>query len=299
MSFAVIAWQGFIFFTIFISGKHRFIVTIFWYIWTLLQVFAFPLSLLQFLTILLAYFVSREQEGAISSKNVVNVNNSIKPLISPREAKSNRPHVSLFEQPVIEKTISREWSSQLLNSLEWKRFEDLCSAYFSEINIKNKQTSLGADGGIDIFLYENDQPNATALVQCKSWSEVVGVKLIRELVGVMHHEKILKGYFITTSYFNQAAIEFAKANNMELIDGKSMLAKIKTLTKEAQDRLFLLATSGDFTTPTCVKCGVKMKLRKEGRPDQFWGCVNYPRCRRTLKAKVVSKTSSPFKFWNY
>lgn len=283
MSIAVIGWQLIVFFTIVISGKNRALVVSFWLVWTILQVFSFPLSVLQFLTILLAVKLSNSKQPP-SVDYVFTGKRSIP--FKPNDAKGDVVNISTPIHPsVVDSGAPQEWSLELLNALDWKRFEDLCSAYFSERGVKSKQTSLGADGGIDILLYENNLPNPTALVQCKRWSEVVGVKLVREFVGVMHHEKIHRGYFITTSQFNRAATDFAKANNLKLVDGKTMLDMISALPKEAQNRLLLLATSGDYTTPTCVRCGTKMVLRNAGKAKPFWGCKSYPKCRVMIKIK--------------
>lgn len=177
-----------------------------------------------------------------------------------------------------------EWSIELIKSIDWKRFEDLCSAYFTEKKIRNTQTSLGADDGIDLFLYEHNLPSPTAIVQCKRHTGVIGVTLIREFVGVMHHHKIHRGYFITTSSFNRAAIEFASSNNLKLVDGEALLSKIKELPSPSQDKLLKLITDGDYLTPTCVKCGEKMIL-KNVNSKKFWGCRNFPRCRTKLSYK--------------
>lgn len=59
MSMAILGWQVFIFFTIAISGKMAGWVSLFWVIWTLVQVYALPLSILQFLTILFAYSIAK------------------------------------------------------------------------------------------------------------------------------------------------------------------------------------------------------------------------------------------------
>ncbi len=45
------------------------------------------------------------------------------------------------------------------------------------------------------------------------------------------------------------------------------------------------------TTPVCDKCGIPMVLRTTARGDrqgeQFWGCVNYPKCRQIEPAAKV------------
>ena len=67
------------------------------------------------------------------------------------------------------------------------------------------------------------------------------------------------------------------------MDEKAVLGAIRKLPQEQQASLLRLATAGDYTTPTCASCGVKLVLRKPksgGKP--FWGCVNYPRCKMTI-----------------
>jgi hypothetical protein len=59
MSMAILGWQIFIFFTIAISGRKAGWVSLFWIVWTLAQVFALPLSILQIFTIWLAYSVTK------------------------------------------------------------------------------------------------------------------------------------------------------------------------------------------------------------------------------------------------
>lgn len=63
MSIAVIGWQIFIFVTIFISERNRGWVAAFWVLWTLVQVYALPLSAIQFLTIFLGYKLAGSDQG--------------------------------------------------------------------------------------------------------------------------------------------------------------------------------------------------------------------------------------------
>jgi len=63
-----------------------------------------------------------------------------------------------------------EWTEGLLNQLEWKRFEELCRAYFEIKGFTSKTTRVGADGGVDINLYKGNSEKPAVLVQCKAWS---------------------------------------------------------------------------------------------------------------------------------
>jgi restriction system protein len=178
-----------------------------------------------------------------------------------------------------------EWSLEVLRSIEWKRFEELCAALFREQGSRAETQVCGPDGGIDIHVYGSDPVSPLTIVQCKAWNnQQIGVNLIRELLGVMTHTKVGHGMFMTTSTFSEDAVAFAQANNIALLSGQAVLKEIVELPADAQARLLSVATEGDYMTPTCASCGIKMVWRDKG---QFWGCVNYPRCSSRLFSKAV------------
>jgi restriction system protein len=177
------------------------------------------------------------------------------------------------------------WSLELIRNLEWKRFEDVCQQFYALKGIRSTTTSLGADGGIDIRLYQNDDADhASAVVQCKAWGErQVGVKPVRELLGVKVHEKADKAFVMSSGGYTEEARAFASANGITLIGGDMLLMMFSRLPAEASASLLAFATAGDYLTPTCPSCGVKMTARKgKSGGRSFWGCIRYPRCRQTL-----------------
>lgn len=182
-----------------------------------------------------------------------------------------------------------KWSLELLNALEWKRFEYVCAGYFEELGFRAKTVRAGPDGGVDIHLYAGGAQHPGIIVQCKAWkTKMIGVNLIRELFGVMAADKVEEGIFATTGTYSSDAARFAMGKNIHLIDGEGFLAKLLALAPERQQSLLNFATEGDFTTPTCPSCGIKMVFRTPktgGNP--FWGCQNYPRCTTRLQ---VSKS---------
>lgn len=179
----------------------------------------------------------------------------------------------------------RAWTIEALRSLEWKRFELLCAKYYEAAGFFSETIRCGPDGGIDVKLYRVDPEKPLAVVQCKAWTNVaVGVKEIRELLGVMAHEKIGRGIFITTSSFTPQAIEFGSKNPLQLLDGMQFVEKLRSLPPERQSKLLQFAFEGDYKTPTCASCGVKLVRRQSKRGD-FWGCVSYPRCRTTMPVR--------------
>lgn len=209
-------------------------------------------------------------------------------MSKPRPVCSNvEPSIPSMSQAASEVFKPTAWSLELIRDLEWKRFEDVCQQYYQRKGIRSETTPLGPDGGIDIRLYQDDSGKATAIVQCKAWGErIVGVSLIRELLGVMTHEKIGKAFFMTSGRYSDDAKTIAEANRITLIDGPLLLEMFRRLPPADQERLLAFATEGDYRTPTCSTCGIKMvpKKGKAGKPD-FWGCPTYPRCHQTLRMR--------------
>lgn len=185
------------------------------------------------------------------------------------------------------------WSLDVLDRVEWKRFEDLCCAFYREKGIRAETTRLGADGGIDIRLFQDDTDptRATSIVQCKAWNKPVGVKEVRELRGVMAHEKVEKAFFMASNGYTDDARAFATENRITLLDGKLFLAMLQRLPEDVSKRLLEFATAGDWTTPTCPSCGGRMMARDSKR-GAFWGCVTFPKCHAKLgmRAKLSAAT---------
>ncbi len=186
-------------------------------------------------------------------------------------------------RPTAEADKPTEWSANVLAQVEWKRLEDLCCAFYREKGIAAETTVLGADGGVDIRLFQDEARPArtTTVVQCKAHNKPIGVKPIRELRGVMAHEGAEKGIFMAPSGYTEDARAFAESNRITLLDGKLFLAMIQRLPEASRNRLLDLATEGDWTTPTCPSCGERMVAR-DGSKGAFWGCPTYPRCRGKL-----------------
>jgi len=186
---------------------------------------------------------------------------------------------------------TQKFDIELLKKIEWRRFEEVCAAYLKAIGFICKTQDFGADGGIDIHLYWGNDKNRVAIVQCKAWPDsLVGVKPIRELYGVMKSENVKKAFFMTSNEFTKEAKNFASDKSLTLMTGSELVRRVNSLSTEQVKKLLVIATTGDFTTPTCAKCGKKMVIRS-GKTN-FWGCTSYPRCKNKIKLKVSTKTKT-------
>ena len=183
-----------------------------------------------------------------------------------------------------------------LRSLSWQEFEQLVGeAYRRQGYAVTESGGGGADGGVDLVLTRDDE---RTLVQCKQWRTwKVGVKIVRELYGVMAAEGVAGGIAVTCGQFTGEAKVFARDKPLVLVDGPALwelVAAVKTgpaawppqtaapapATANQSTRL-----GGPASAPECPQCGSPMVLRVARKGPhagtEFYGCPRYPHCRGT------------------
>jgi len=228
--------------------------------------------------------------------------------------------VSLLRKLTRKELLDNQVDIKSIRKLEWKEFEYLVGEMYRRLDyhvIENE--SLGADGGVDLSLKKD---NRLYLVQCKQWrSRYIGVKVVREMFGVLTAENAHKVIIITSTYFSKEARAFAKNKPVELIDGDllaKMVSKVKVnpeeLPSQAQVEVPVENVESNESTPVaavetnkpspisdsntapeqeepkhpCPRCGSHLVLReaKKGKNagKKFYGCSTYPKCRHTEPA---------------
>lgn len=199
------------------------------------------------------------------------------PWFNPRPGAAGNTVKNSSQQPDI-------WSLELIKKIEWRSFEKLSAEYFLAKGYKVQETGAGKDGGVDFYLFKPLDQKPFSAVQCKSWlTSKVGVKTVRELYGVMAAEDITLGAVVASGDFTDDATTFAKGKHVQLINGAKLLKLIMALPAETQGNLLKKITTGDYATPTCPTCDIKMAKRiskkSNGNGLPFWGCSNFPKCR--------------------
>lgn len=179
----------------------------------------------------------------------------------------------------------------LINELDWSRFEELCVLYFKAAGYRVSWKRLGPDSGIDITMTRSEgEHRIKYIVQCKAWSnKPVGVRYIRELLGVKVSATADKALFIATSGYTADARLFARDNDITLLTSQDMATLIQKLPFEHQQRIASKILAGDYWTPRCPNCGTPLVKRTarnaQGNKRPFWGCPSFPRCRYTMAMK--------------
>lgn len=162
----------------------------------------------------------------------------------------------------------------LLSKIEWRRFEELVAAYYREIGFEAETGSFGGDGGIDVKV-KHPIKGTSFGIQCKSWAGLVGVKVVRELYGSIKLANLDSGYLFARGEFSSDATREAESLGIILVKGAQIVDMINSLPLDGRLRLFSVATEGDFMTPSCASCGLKMVF--QNKKPAYWTCLKHPK----------------------
>ncbi len=129
--------------------------------------------------------------------------------------------------------LDSQTSINTIRSLPWKDFELLVSeAYRRKGYAVEERGAGGPDGGVDLVLRKDNQKT---YVQCKHWrNESVGVSIVRELYGVMAAERANRGIVVTSGGYTPDALDFARGNPLDLIDGPRLIRLVSDVKWETR-----------------------------------------------------------------
>mgnify|MGYP001229243683 CR=1 FL=1 len=210
--------------------------------------------------------------------------------------------------------VERQTGQGSIDKLSWSDFESLLSEAFRRQGFAVEHTGgPRPDGGIDQRL---TKAGAVTLVQCKHWKQQqVGVKVVRELLGVVTSEGAQSGIVVTSGRFTQDATAFADRNPIRLIAGPELVQMISEVqrsgriakqpspaaksvppapaaSKPVHPARSVPVAASSTPSPSsaapvsCPKCGAVMVQRtaRQGANagSAFLGCSTYPKCRGTL-----------------
>lgn len=142
----------------------------------------------------------------------------------PKKSKTNK---SVKKSPLKNKPSSLRASSNILRSeteimtlplenISWREFEELCYLYYKAKGYKPRKTSEGADGGVDLIIF-NRHHNTEVAVQIKHYKKgkQIDVKLIRELDSAKKNHGCILAEMITSSRFTNPALVEADRRNIK------------------------------------------------------------------------------------
>ncbi len=139
----------------------------------------------------------------------------------------------------------RHWSLDVFAAIDAQRFAAVCETWFSWAGFDTRSQSHRTDEGVDIWLHAAKMPGPVAIVRCKHWlDKPVGLTEMKEFLGLVATFKSAHGTYTTTSTYTPEALQFAKENGIDAVDGRGLLRRIQTRTRQCQQALLAVAYNG-------------------------------------------------------
>jgi restriction system protein len=171
-----------------------------------------------------------------------------------------------------------------LDKINGAEFERLLSLYFRDQGYRVKEVGVGGkDGGVDLVIVDKRGEKTAVQAKCYADHNKVQVMTVRELVGAKRNHDCILSLLVTTSDLTADAKREAEQFKVDYWHGDLVENKLRSWgkwqpvkTKAKPKR----AVSSIVKDVTCA-CGAPMIQRKNKEGAAFWGCSNYPSCRKT------------------
>lgn len=113
---------------------------------------------------------------------------------------------------------------QIFEDMEGQEFESYCAELLEAKGFENVETTPGShDYGVDIIA---DRDGITYAIQCKCYSDLVGIKAVQEAYAGKDYYKAMVAVVMTNQGFTKTAKEFAQKLNVILWDGDYVMKLI-------------------------------------------------------------------------
>lgn len=145
----------------------------------------------------------------------------------------------------VEPMQGKRWSLDVFAAIDAQRFSAVCETWFSWAGFDTRCDSQRNQEGVDIWLHAAKMPGPVAIVRCKHIQDKpVSLREMQEFQGVVATCKSAHGTFTTTSTYTPEALQFAREHDIEAVDGKALLRRIMTRTRQSQQALLAVAYHG-------------------------------------------------------
>ncbi len=139
----------------------------------------------------------------------------------------------------------KRWSLDVFAAIDAQRFAAVCETWFSWAGFDTSYKSHRNHDGVDIWLHAARLPGPVAIVRCKhTQDKPVSLREMQEFQGVVANCQSAHGTFTTTSTYTPEALQFAREHDIEAVDGKALLRRILTRTRQSQQALLGVAYHG-------------------------------------------------------
>jgi len=176
----------------------------------------------------------------------------------------------------------KQWSVDLIETLEWQVFDNLCVAYWKIKGNSVVGRSKASLAGVDFYIAaSSDKSIRLGIVQSRSaQSTAVSVVEMQNFVKRQQQHKLPIAVLMYAGKLSNVVNSFCEGNNVRLISAENIYRGISALPERKQQKLLNLLVRPDYMIPTCPNCKIKLVKRKRKDTGRiFWGCISYPECR--------------------
>ena len=172
------------------------------------------------------------------------------PAVTPPPLSSNPSrHPEFSADTVTDERIAnlggKRWSLDVFAAIDAQRFAAVCETWFSWAGFETRSETHRTHEGVDIWLHAARLPGPVAIVRCRHWLDrPVGLQDMKDFLGLVATCKSAHGTFTTTSTYTPEALQFARENGIDAVDGRSLLRRIQTRTPQRQQALLAIAYHG-------------------------------------------------------
>jgi restriction system protein len=162
-----------------------------------------------------------------------------------RHAGAQRSGDELGETRFSAQLNGKRWTLDVFEAIDAQRFAAVCETWFAWAGFDTRSEAHRTDEGVDIWLHAAKMPGPVAIVRCKHWlNKPVGLQDMKDFVNVMSSLKSVHGTYTTTSTYTPEALQLAKENGIDAVDGRGLLRRIQTRTRQRQQALLAVAFNG-------------------------------------------------------
>jgi hypothetical protein len=154
------------------------------------------------------------------------------------------------------------WSPELIASLDWARLVELARSMVAGAGCELAGSRVLPDGSVHFGMIE--QPKSSkprrAMVKIAPWNEWgATADTVTRFAQEVRTARDTRGILIAPAGFSPAALRKAQEFRIEAVDAMALDAALRALPRDKSNFLFVVTTSGDFSTPSCPFCTQKLK----------------------------------------
>ncbi|MGR4867465.1 restriction endonuclease [Variovorax sp. LARHSF232] len=135
------------------------------------------------------------------------------------------------------------WSPRVLSRIDQRQFEALCRAFFKQAGFATSVHGQAGDGDVIDIWVQSRHMSEPRVVRCRHLTKgrSVSAPQLRDFLRVMSTQGLAHGTYVTSTTFDSEAMEFAKANGIQMQDGAALLKLIAHRSPEEQQALLDIA----------------------------------------------------------